>query len=93
MPTELNKPGHTERYCHPCQHLLFVNAVYGPDFASGDYKCMHPEAHDLGPTPSDPEKARLAGEIDALIQQQGRPIGPENRQPDWCPLRRKRTAE
>jgi len=93
MPTELNIPGHTERYCHPCQHLRFVNAVYGPDFVSGDYKCMHPEAHDLGATPSDPEEARLAGETDAFIQQQGRPIGHEDRQPDWCPLRRKRTAE
>ena len=93
MPTELDIPGHTECHCHPCQHLRLVNAVYGPDFVNGDYECMHPDAYDLGPTPSASEKARLAGEIDALIRQQGRPIGHEDQQPDWCPLRRNRTAE
>ena len=50
---------HTERYCHPCQHLRFVNAVYGPDFARGGYKCMHPEAHDLGATHPTPKRRGL----------------------------------
>lgn len=89
MPTTINIPARRERKCEPCEHLrrqnILCSRLHG---ISCDYACGHPEAFGPDPRLEDPAKAKLYGELVAHLKESGRVIGRNDKQPEWCPLRR-----
>jgi len=93
MPTKQTIPARTETICRPCQYHKVVGSFRGHDTAWDDCNCLHPHAYDDVDcilTPGErSEVAAVRKELDAITQREGRSIGRTERQPEWCPLKRK----
>lgn len=92
MPTTFNIPSRRERHCEPCEYHKLTGALYTrlPDCGGyRQYACMHPMAFDAGVPMADPAKEAAKQRIIGRLMKEGRDIGKTEKQPDWCPLRRK----
>lgn len=84
MPTTYTIPSYVKRTCYPCEHHKMVNALFGgPGNVWREFNCMHPEAFD-------PEREKIRQRLIGQMLEHGRSIGRTDRQPDWCPLLRKK---
>lgn len=89
MPTTLKIPARTEHHCEPCAHLTRTNILCSRLHGiTCDYVCKHPAVFDDEPLSADPKIAAKQGALRAQLLKYGRDIGQDDRQPEWCPLRR-----
>ncbi len=92
MPTKFTIPAVSETHCRPCKYHVCIGSlhVYVGGGGWNEHACTHPDAYEPLPEGTDPETAKIIGEMQA--REVGRNIGKTELQPDWCPLRREPAA-
>lgn len=91
MPQLIKFPGRTEAHCEPCEFHNCTGEFHVHCGEGGwrEYACGHPDAHEIS---SDPWIANIQGKM-AAFSPGGRAIGKTDKQPEWCPLKRKPEAK